>query len=183
MTFEDRALIALKELVTEPPSGRKLSHKAWAATAGAAASLVAVVAATAFVIAPGPAFAVHSNSDGTVTVTVNSWEDTSGLEQALRERGYPAVVQYVPATKACMRPWFNRPAGLTGTRTAAAFVNVSQKDGKVTYVLDKKPIHSGETLILGATGPRSELQLGWSIATGKVSACHLIDRAADGEWL
>ncbi|WP_206055951.1 hypothetical protein, partial [Nocardioides sp.] len=63
------------------------------ATVAVAAGSVAV---GALVLRPDPAFAVQTEADGDVVVTIASLEDADGLERALAEHGVEAEVSYDP---------------------------------------------------------------------------------------
>lgn len=185
LTFEERALVALKEIVTEPPRRRRPGRKV-AAIGAAVAALAAGGVAVAVASAPSPAFAVKPNNDGTVTVTVRSWRDADGLERELRRHGVPTVAVYVPPLKQCAAGWY--------TSTNHSFRDVLPKseetsDG-VTFVVNRKKMRAGETLILMPTGPSPDVPLGrangfdqvfvspilgFSVAKGSVGTCTLED--------
>jgi hypothetical protein len=106
--FESALLTELREHVAAHPvhetATAPVTHQRhrgrWAAGLAMAAA-----AATAFVVAsPGgpatsPAYAVEQTGDGEVVVTIHRLEDSSGLEQALREHGIDADVSYDPASR------------------------------------------------------------------------------------
>ncbi|WP_163512672.1 hypothetical protein [Fodinicola acaciae] len=181
-TFEERALVALKEIVTEPSPRRRHGRKI-AAIGAATAALAAGVFAASIASAPSPAFAVKSNNDGTVTVTVHSWTDAAGLERELGKRGVPTVAAYVPAHKQCRPGWY-KPIALE--RFHKVLKRADEGPDGVTFVIDKSVLRKGETLILEAAAPTQpyvgkdgntyvDPGPGYSVASGPVGKCVLID--------
>jgi hypothetical protein len=183
-TFEERALVALKEIVTEPP--RRRPARTIVAVGATVAALAAGGVAVAVASAPSPAFAVKSNDDGTVTVTVRSWNDAAGLERELGQRGVTTVAAYIPPMKQCVAGWY-KPV----KRKIVDVLGETKSDSDgVTFVINKKELHAGETLILMPTGPSPDVPLGrkddrdlafaspivgYSVATGQVGTCVLED--------
>jgi hypothetical protein len=102
-SFETALLQALHEhaavaqhQVSEPTPIRRSPRRRFprvaagiAASAAAAAALVAVGLS-----GPEPAFALQTASDGDIVVTIHDLSDAAGLEQALRDRGVDADVDY-----------------------------------------------------------------------------------------
>jgi hypothetical protein len=115
--FEERLLAELRRVVEEgaipagaEPLAAQRPELPWRrrrlVLAGglAAAAAVASVAGLALNGGDNAAWAVTSNGDGTVTVKINSLRDADGLERKLTAAGVPALVQYLPAGKACGVP-------------------------------------------------------------------------------
>lgn len=106
--FEDRLLEQLRHVVAANPSpapavatgARRHSRGTRFALAGgglaAATAVVAIVASSGS--HPQAAYAVEPRPDGTVSVTIKSLSDASGLQSALRAKGVPADVDYTPAS-------------------------------------------------------------------------------------
>lgn len=112
--FEERLLAELRRVVAERPSPAAVQGTPRWAPAGlwrrrplalaggvAAAAAVATLAGVALDGGEETAWAVERNADGTVTVKINSLSDADGLERKLNAAGVPALVQYLPAGKAC----------------------------------------------------------------------------------
>jgi hypothetical protein len=112
--FEERLLAELRRVVAEGPSpaGAEASAarrpaRPWRrrplALAGGLAAVAAVggVAGVALNGDDDAAWAVTPNADGTVTVKIDSLSDADGLERKLAAAGVPALVQFLPAGKAC----------------------------------------------------------------------------------
>lgn len=96
-TFEQSLLTELREHVAtrtrRPVRSARSRRWRWAALPAAAAAAV-----TAVVVAmwgPSPAYAVDESGDD-VVVTVYRLDDAEGLEQALRDHGVDAEVDYDP---------------------------------------------------------------------------------------
>lgn len=95
-TFETSLLTELREHVAtraaaEPSRSRRVKRLRWSALpAGAAAAAVAFV----LVQSPTAAYAVDKADDGDVTVTIDKLSDAAGLQQALRDEGIKAYVNY-----------------------------------------------------------------------------------------
>jgi hypothetical protein len=150
--FEERLLDELRRVVAERPSPaaaeatstpaarwrrRPLALLGGLAAAAAAAALVGVALSGD----DGTAWAVERNADGTVTVRIDSLSDADGLERKLAAEGVPAMVQYLPAGKACAgapgtgAP-FPRPAAANGGLTEERGLNEAPA-GAGDYSLDR----------------------------------------------
>lgn len=100
LTFEDRLLDELRQVVAANPApaapARRAGSRRPLALAGA--GLVAASAAAAVVTLAGggtsSAWAIDSQPDGSVTVHISSLRDAGGLQDGLRNAGIPAVVTY-----------------------------------------------------------------------------------------
>ncbi|MFT4009170.1 MAG: hypothetical protein QM655_03910 [Nocardioidaceae bacterium] len=79
--------------------GPRSGVRRWAAL-GAAAASIAVVGVVATVSHPQAAFAVDTETDGDIVVTVTSLSDADGLERALAAHGIEARVDYSPEVSA-----------------------------------------------------------------------------------
>jgi hypothetical protein len=112
--FEERLLAELRRVVVEGPSptaaqssdarrpARPWRRRRLALAGGlAAVAAVASVAGVALTGGGDAAWAVTRNADGTVTVKINSLSNADGLERKLAAAGVPALVQFLPAGKAC----------------------------------------------------------------------------------
>jgi hypothetical protein len=133
--FEERLLAELRRVVAERPGPAAAQSTSRSAAAGlwrrrplalagglAAAAAAAALAGVALNGGDGTAWAVERNADGTVTVRIDSLSDADGLERMLAAEGVPALVQYLPAGKAC--------AGAPGT--GAPLPPPAEGNGRVT---------------------------------------------------
>jgi hypothetical protein len=200
--FEERLLDELRSLVVaEPSSGpaRPVRRpRTWVASrsrrrlvlVGGMAAVLAVAAGAGVPFLSGgvtPAYAVSKNDDGTVTVEISSLGDAAGLEAKLREAGIRAVVQYLPAGKACKQPWFT-PASPSGPPTSsqpAVRGGVEHtSDGRTRFTISRN-LTADQTLVImtqvaasgppGVGGPES---IGVALAKGEVKPCEIVDAPA-----
>jgi hypothetical protein len=174
--FEERLLGELQAVIaTDVARARpRLRGQTRLSLAGA---LVAAATFAYFLFGGGgaaPAFAVESNADGSVTVTINRFSDAAGLEKALADAGVPAVVDYTPEGKMCRQPRgeFAEPNGPSTSSVQVA------DDGATTFTLSPGEVGEGQTLVLETTGgqtAQSSSGLRLSVIQGSVSPCELID--------
>ncbi len=111
--FDERLLAELRRLVdarksegTEPRA-RPPRKVVWRRRVVLAGTAIAAVAIAITVLVPGnttPAYAIARAADGSVTVTFNSFQDASGLQQGLQNAGVPAMVQFLPSGQDCSQP-------------------------------------------------------------------------------
>lgn len=101
-TFEERLLGKLTTAFVERPRTAPAPRPS-AKWLGVAAAGVAVTGAgLAVVVAtPQPAWAVDSNRDGTITITINRPEGAAELEKRLASLGIAADVQFPPEGQRC----------------------------------------------------------------------------------
>jgi hypothetical protein len=112
--FEERLLAELRRVVAErpspapaQPSPARRPAPLWRRRPLALAGGLAAIAAAATIAAlsldgdQSAAWAVTSDANGTVTVKISSLSDPAGLERKLAAAGVPALVQYLPAGRAC----------------------------------------------------------------------------------
>lgn len=176
--YESALLTELRSHVTgRTATTRKPKQRRRAAIAAIAAS-VAAVATTITAVASWPqaAYAVDTEADGDIAVTMRSLEDTRGLEEALADAGVDASVTYAPGTP---QPPADSPgAGLNisgdgtdgrprsgpetdevlepddrpdgdGCRTA---VSLRQDNGQVEFTISANAAESDATLHITASG-------------------------------
>lgn len=96
-SFESALLTELRRHAAEQPSTapvptRRRRRLAAVSLAGLAASTAAVVGLAT--LGGSPAYAVSTNGDGDVVVTVHRLDDAAGLEEALAAKGIDADVSY-----------------------------------------------------------------------------------------
>lgn len=93
--FEAALLAELRDHVaSRGPAPARPRRRRRLTAAGAALGTAIAATAGVLVLRPDPAFAVDTQSDGDVVVTITSLEDADGLEAALREQGVDAEVDY-----------------------------------------------------------------------------------------
>ncbi|HEY2354589.1 MAG TPA: hypothetical protein VGH79_06810 [Gaiellaceae bacterium] len=178
--FEERLLVQLRGLVPTEPAPRATRHRPRrrALVGGLTVALLAAASAGVFVLSTGAkaAYAVTKNPNGSVTVEVDSMTDAAGLQAALQAAGVNAVVEYLPAGKACQQPWFT-PAGRHGAMYSSSGVGPAG-DGKTRFTISGD-MPGDETLVVTTqTGPGGEQALGLAWATGTVPACQVVDAPA-----
>jgi hypothetical protein len=119
---------------------------------------------------------VTRNADGTVTVEIDSLTDAAGLQARLQEAGVDAVVEYLPAGKACQQPWFT-PAGRDAIGGASQSSVGRSSDGATRFTITAPP--AGITMVISTqTGPDGMQALGIGYAQGDVPPCQVVDAPA-----
>lgn len=126
--LEERRLTELKQYVAnrampspEPArrGPRRYTRPALALGAAAAAATAALVAVSG---TGTPAYAVTRSADGTVTITLTDFRDTTQLSQELKQLGVPAAVYYIPQGEYCYQasahPVSDIPKGLYSVPSA-----------------------------------------------------------------
>ena len=119
------------------------------------------------------AYAVTRNADGTVTVEVDSITDAAGLQAKLRAAGVNAVVDYLPAGKACQQPWFTplgRPIGNVSTRGG-----VDRQNGSFRFTISADIPADATLVVTTQTGAGNDRALGIAWAQGEVPPCQVVD--------
>jgi len=199
--FEERLLEELRSLVVAQPSsgpGRPFrGPRAWVASrprrrlalGGGVAALLAVAAGAGVPFlsdGAAPAYAVSTNDDGTVTVEISSLSDAAGLESKLRDAGVRAVVQYLPAGKACKQPWFTLASPEGGRPSPggehAIRGGVQHTEGHTRFTISKN-LPADQTLVImtqvaGAGGPSEAAgptSIAVAFAKGDVKPCEVVD--------
>jgi hypothetical protein len=180
--FEDRLLLALRSVVDAnpapvhslAPAPRSLRRPVLAGGAVAAAA----VTATSLLVAGGSsaAYAVDAHSDGSVTVTINSFKDAAGLQSKLEAAGIKADVTYLPAGKSCKQPRFEPSTGAVQGRVSGS----ATKDGPATFTIGKGEVPAGDTLVIENSGGDRSASVGVSVAAGAVAPCEVVDAPLTG---
>jgi len=181
-TFESALLGQLTAVVDEratqaatSPSRRLTSRPArWsAAVAAAAAGTVALL------VLPGgatPAYAVDTDSSGSVTIRINQLADANALKDALAAKGITADVTYPGVGKQCAAGRFTEAPPIGGTPSEANAFQMSGGSAGFTMTVPKNMIKSGQTLVLESIWPDNQTWMVKSaIADGPVGACQLVD--------
>lgn len=127
-----------------------------------------------------PAYAITTEADGDVVVTVARLDDAPGLEQALRDHGVPARVTFVPEGQQC-DPRDNPPVPgrlALDVRVDAAGLHFTVPAGSVaadqTLLVDL----SSPAPARGLPGSQAGLALGAYLTANPVTQCRLIDSNA-----
>ena len=182
-TFESALLGQLTAVVDEratqaatSPSRRLTSRPArWsAAVAAAAAGTVALL------VLPGgatPAYAVDTDSSGSVTIRINQLADANALKDALAAKGIIADVTYPGVGKQCAAGRFTE-APSTGSTPPAGSSSIQASAGTAGFsmTISKDMIQPGQTLVLESIWPDNQTwMVKAAIANGPVGACQLVD--------
>jgi hypothetical protein len=180
-TFEERLLRELRAVVRDNPAPAPVADRhrfrltparltvGGAATTAAAVTLAVLLSGGS---RPTPAYAVEPHSDGSVTVTIKSVRDADGLQRELRAAGVAAVVDYVPAGKACRQPRFERPESASGRQSMAVRTDGS---GAATFTISRDQLRAGQTLVIEDSLGEAASSIGLAIADGPVAPCRLVD--------
>lgn len=141
-------------------------------TGGLIAAGLAVVTVVT-VSRPLPAYAVTGGNGKEVKVEVNRLEGTRSLEEALRKKGIPADITYLPSHQACQPDRYidDSPRGLSLSTSAERF----------EVIIPPGAVSAGETFVLsasvtpldGGTGVSAAVDFG--IAAGPIAPCTAID--------
>ncbi|MDX6256235.1 MAG: hypothetical protein QOJ11_2569 [Frankiales bacterium] len=176
--FEERLLFALRTVVDANPTPvhslrpSPRSMRRPVLVGGAVAG--AAVTASSLLIAGGSsaAYAVDAHSDGSVTVTIESFRDAAGLQSKLGAAGIKAVVDYLPAGKACKQPRY-QPASAGAQQSSLKVDTV--KGGGATFTIGNGQIPAGDTLVIETSGGQDYSSIGLGVATGAVAPCQAVD--------
>jgi hypothetical protein len=192
-SFEDRLLGQLRAVVAERGAAAEaelasIGVPAWRrgprlAVAGAA---VMAVAAAALIVSAGgddtpAAYAVEAQADGQVSVEIRSLQDAKGLEEALRDAGIPASVEYLGTGMACREPRFQpvtAPAPSDGGKVTSSLSQIA--GGGTVFTLSRNAVGPGQTLVLtaspgpGGNGDAVQMQ----VAEGQVGQCVPVESPA-----
>lgn len=182
-TFETALLAELKSVVgqrtttapddsctpsrTPHPWRRSRRRILIAVTAVSVLALVLLVP----LLRPTPAYAVTGRNTGEVHVRVNRLEGATGLEQALRQRGIPADITYLPAGKKCASGRYSD--------VAASGLLLSIGVDRFEVTIPPNSVGKDDTFVLSASvvviphGVRVAVDFG--IAHGPVAPCRVVD--------
>ncbi len=179
--FEARLLTELRAVVnaqapaTQPAPPIRTEQRRrrlwYVPVTGAAAAATVAIALVATVARPTPAYAVSGGNGEEVTVTVTRLEGAEGLQAALRERGIPADITYLPTDKACL------PGRYREVDTPGLSLTVGGDLFKVT--IPPGAVSQGNIFVLSAAvmpidkGVRAIVDFG--VAKGAVAPCAVVD--------
>jgi hypothetical protein len=168
-TFEQSLLSELRQHVVARTPARPTARRRWTArvavgglaTAGAAA--VALSLGTG-VVGPSAAYAVESEPNGDVVVTVHNLADASGLEHALAAKGVHANVTYIAGFSQAGGGEKRTPSG---DDRAACDIALAKIDGGLQFTLGAAQIANGSTLDIVTSGSSptdvgSPVEVAWS---------------------
>lgn len=182
-SFESALLHRLKQEVesrhdaglVEPAAPSELpvrgGRRRWYTAAALVAASVTTAALTTHTLLPTPAYAVTGRNGSEITVKVMRLEGAGKLEQALRDRGIPADVTYLPMGKACA------PDRYQAVQTPGLMLTVGQERFEVT--IPANAVGKGDTFVLAASvapiesGVRATVN--FDIAHGPVAPCKIVD--------
>lgn len=179
--FEDRLLHELRAVVADNPPpfstpsapGARSFRRRFAVGGGIASIGVGAITATLLVSGgASPAYAVNSHADGSVTVTIKSLKDADGLEGKLNAAGVEAVVNYLPAGKACKQPRYEHPASVGAQQSISVSTD---KSGAATFTIAKGQLAADETLVIESSVGQSFSRIGLGVARGAVGPCEVVD--------
>jgi hypothetical protein len=158
--FEDRlwselveqhgALLADAPLTLAPSQGRAEARRRrrLAPLAALGLALAAAVTAIAIGLSSGggtPAYAVLSNPDGTVTVTIRQLVGVKGADEKLASLGVP--VRVVRSEAGCL---LRSGEYKTPRISPELFQRISKLAGPASIVITPSAIPSGDTIVIGA---------------------------------
>ncbi|MFF0726964.1 hypothetical protein [Streptomyces sp. NPDC004134] len=186
--FEERLLGELKQVVAEraaeeaavarpepvavraPRPRRRMWAGLTASVGVAAAGAAAVVALPA--MGGSAAYAVEKNDDGSVSVTVEKYEDADGLERELEKHGVSAEVDYVRAGM-----WCQDDRG-EGVDRYGLFEHAPEQEagGGMTFTLRPSEFRPGDHVVIvtsvSGSGDEITKQIGWQVVNGPVQPCN-----------
>ncbi|MGW7478737.1 hypothetical protein ACWGH8_09175 [Nonomuraea muscovyensis] len=171
----------LKEFVMTEirPRRRRLLRPALLLPAvGLAAALV--VGAPLVLGGGTPAYAIDTNPDGTITITINQAKNPEALQEDLRAMGLNAVVDYIPAGKRCSpQPRSENWADEGMVRGKVFFGKEATPPEGVGFSIDPSAVKEGQTAVLEfSVREGSDMTVAgmWSgVSDGPVAACALVD--------
>jgi hypothetical protein len=152
-TFEQAMLHELRRHVVTrgavratPRRRRSIGLAAGGLAAGGLAAAAVALSIATNVVGPSAAYAVESEPNGDVVVTVHDLSDAGGLEGALAAKGISASITYVAG--------FAQSGGQarSGDGRAACDIELAKVDGGLTFTLDARQIASGSELDIVTSG-------------------------------
>ncbi len=177
--FQNRLLAELKDVVANrsvAPSQTATagsSHRFRMRLGMSLAVAVAMAATLAVLVGPAttPAYAVTSQSDGTVLVEINHLSDAAGLRAKLDAAGIPSRVDYLPSGTICREPRFQTVAA-----TDELIVFAAGSDGSLAFYVDPADVTGDRTLVIVLSGPKEGppdegTQVFVAVAQGAVGDC------------
>ena len=169
-TFEQSLLNELRQHVVTraavraaPRRRRKVGVATGRLVAGGLAAAAVALSIATNVVGPSAAYALESEPNGDVVVTVHNLSDAGGLHDALAAKGISASITYVPGF-AQSGGQARTPSGDDG---AACDIELAKVDGGLTFTLDARRIAAGSELMIVTSGSRpsdvgSPVEVAWS---------------------
>lgn len=178
--FETRLLTELKaavdarathaEPVTLPIATSRHRRRWYVPVTGVAAAAAVGIALVVTVARPTPAYAVTGRNGEEITVTVNRLEGADALQAALRERGVPSDIQYLPTDTQCL------PGRYTAIDTPGLSLQVGSDLFKVT--IPAGGVGAGDTFVLSAAVTATDngvrAIVNFDVARGPVAPCRVV---------
>ncbi|MFC9686957.1 hypothetical protein ACFTSF_00330 [Kribbella sp. NPDC056951] len=174
-TFEDKLLAELRTVVAERPADirRKRPKRLLVGIAACLTLAAGTAVAVPMLGSSSPAYAVVTQPDGTVRVTIYRAEGAEGLEKRLRAAGVPAEVDFLPAGKTCRRTPAGKPPGDADSRLTMIRAN-GQPPVMVLWPADYGS--RGRTLLLeGGTSGAERLTKVATLMSGTFGPCVPVD--------
>ncbi|TDD59049.1 hypothetical protein E1263_16760 [Kribbella antibiotica] len=175
-TFEDKLLAELRTVVAERPVDiRRKRPKRVLVGIAACLTLAAGTAVAVPMLSGDPAYAVVTQPDGSVRVTIYRAEGDKGLQKRLRAAGVPAEVDFLAKGKTCRRTPAGKPPGDADSRLTVLHEG---PNGQVTVlVLWPNDYRSrGRTLLLEGEGSGEQwLTKVSTLKTGTFGRCTPVD--------
>ncbi|OLF18517.1 hypothetical protein [Actinophytocola xanthii] len=194
--FEDRLLVALREIVAEraaaapaeveQPRAVPVRPVRWRPRLALAVGATALGAAAAVVLPSvlggDSAYAVARQEDGTIRVEIRQVSDAQGLERRLAELGIPAEVDYLPDGQVCRQPRYAEAAagamaggsgggGPGGDSGGEGDHRADYSGGSASFTLRPADFASGETLVIATAGRQSLSAIEVAVVEGPVLPC------------
>lgn len=142
---------------------RSVSLAAGALAAGGLAAAAVALSIATNVVGPSAAYAVESEPNGDVVVTVHDLSDAGGLQDALAAKGISANITYVPD--------FSQSGGQartpSGDDRATCDIELAKIEGGLTFTLDARQVAAGSELEIVTSGSSpsdvgSPVEVAWS---------------------
>ncbi|MEV4398418.1 hypothetical protein [Nonomuraea sp. NPDC049607] len=208
MNFKEHVLMELKAEIEARNGARSRRTRRRLLTGTAVAAVLAAAAvATPFLNGSDtPAYAVSKNTDGTITLKINEFQDPGQVEKDLAALGLPADVSYLKPGTRCAPDRAPADAGPSFTkeelqskdpavheRIRKAIENSPNAKtfrlGNGQVQIDPKRIKPGQTAVMeftedddqtsGPEKPRALWQFGGFVVDGPAKPCKVID---DPSW-
>lgn len=153
------------------PLPERRHRRRWPVSLAAAAAAVLAIVLLVPGLGPTPAYAVTGRNDGWVHVKVNRLEGADGLERALRKRGIPADISYLPPGTVCA------PNRYTEVRTPGLMISIGASRFEVS--IPPGAVGKDDTFVLSAAvvPVRDGLHVlvDYGVAHGAVAPCQVVD--------
>ena len=151
-TFEQSLLAELRQHVAADSTSRAPARRRWSVRVAVGGLVAAVTTAIALSLGTGlvgssAAYAVETEPDGDLVVTVHDLSDAAGFEQALAAKGVDANVTYVPGFQQV-----GGQARTTSDRNGSCYIRLAKVDGALRFTLRAAQIAAGSKLDIITSG-------------------------------